>query len=501
MLDTRLGRAKKNIVVSLGCQLVTLLCGLIVPRVLLAAFGSELYGATTSITQFLSYIALLEGGIGGVARSVLYKPLADSDHESVSRIMAEIKAFFRVIGCIFLGYVLIIACGFKQISGLEALDWMTSFLLVGAISLSTFGQYFIGISNAVLLQAAQRSYITNFINILATLINAVAVCILVRLDCGIVTVKLVSSLIFFLRPVAMWLYVRRKFRLVSVRRSKQTFLTQKWSGLGQHIAFYLHSNTDVVILTLFSDLYSVAVYAVYNMIVSHIQSLVTSFTSGMEALFGDMLARKEYDELHKAFGNYETILSLVSVILFGTMLAMILPFVRLYTADITDVNYHAPALALFLTVSALLYCLRSPYHALVIAAGHFRQTQAAAYGEAAVNVLLSIVLVHFWGLPGVAFATMLATALRFGYYVLYLSKHIFFRKKALFLRRFLINLLALSASVAAGLILSRVLPIDNYVHWAICACVNCLLIGVITLAVNFVFCRGELTDALKKYRK
>lgn len=501
MLDTRFGRAKKNIAVSLVCQLVTLLCGLIVPRVLLAAFGSELYGATTSITQFLSYIALLEGGIGGVARSVLYKPLADSDHESVSRIMAEIKVFFRVIGCIFLGYVLIIACGFKQISGLEALDWMTSFLLVGAISLSTFGQYFIGISNAVLLQAAQRSYITNFINILATLINAVAVCILVRLDCGIVTVKLVSSLIFFLRPVAMWLYVRRKFRLASVRRRKETYLTQKWSGLGQHIAFYLHSNTDVVILTLFADLYSVAVYAVYNMIVSHIQSLVTSFTSGMEALFGDMLARKEYDDLHKAFGNYETILSLVSVILFGTMLTMILPFIRLYTADITDVDYHAPALALFLTASALLYCLRSPYHALVIAAGHFRQTQAAAYGEAAVNVLLSIVLVHFWGLPGVAFATMLATALRFGYYVFYLSKHIFFRKKVLFLRRFLINLLAMSASVAAGMAVSRVLPIDHYAHWAICACVNCLLIGMITLAVNFVFCRRELTDALKKYRK
>ena len=71
----------------------------------------------------------------------------------------------------------------------------------------------------------------------------------------------------------------------------------------------------------------------------------------------------------------------------------------------------------------------------------------------------------------------------------------------LFLRRFLINLRALSASVAAGMAVSRVLPIDNYAHWAICACVSCLLIGMITLAVNFVFCRGELTDALKKYRK
>lgn len=501
MSDNRLHRAKKNIIVSLGCQLVTLLCGLIVPRMLLKEFGSELYGATTSIAQFLSYIALLEGGIGGVARAVLYKPLADRDNETISRIMAEIKAFFRIIGLIFTGYVLVIACGFKRISGLEILDWTTSFLLVGAISLSTFGQYFIGISNAVLIQAAQRSYITNFINILATLINAAAVCVLVHLNCGIVTVKLVSSIIFFMRPVAMWSYVRRKFKLQPVPRSKTTYLSQKWSGLGQHIAFYLHSNTAVAILTVFADLYSVAVYSVYNMVIVNIQNLVSSFASGMEALFGDMLANEEHDALHKSFGNYEMILSLISVILFGTTLSMILPFVKLYTADITDVDYQVPALAVLLTLSAMLYCLRMPYHSLVIAAGHFRQTQTAAYAEAAINVLLSIVLVRGYGVPGVAFATMLATALRFVYYVVYLSKHIFCRKPSVFLRHFLVNSLAFGVSVAAGISIAGAMEIRNYLSWAMCACVIVPVIAAITLTVNFLFCRKELFDAAKKYLK
>lgn len=501
MADERRIRAKKNIVVSLTYQLITLLCGLIVPRMLLGAFGSELYGATTSIAQFLSYIALLEGGIGGVARAVLYKPLAERDNETISRIMAEIKSFFRVIGCIFAGYVLVIASGFKSISGISCLDWMTSFLLVGAISLSTFGQYFVGISNAVLLHAAQRSYITNFVNILATLLNAVAVCVLVRLDCGIVVVKLVSSMIFILRPVCLWLYVRIHFNLETVPRSKTTYLTQKWNGLGQHIAFYLHSNTAAVILTCFADLYHVAVYSVYNMIVSHIQNLVGSFAAGMEALFGDMLAREEYDDLHKTFGNYEMILSLVAVILFATTLSMILPFVGLYTASITDVDYHVPALAAFLTISSMLYCLRMPYHSLVIAAGHFRQTQAAAYAEAAVNVLLSIVLVRCHGVSGVAFATMLSTALRFVYYVVYLAKHIFYRNPVLFMRRFLVNGIAFAGSIAAGMAIVHAMNIRNYLSWAICACVTVLVIAVITLAVNFLFCRRELLDAAKKYLK
>ena len=76
---TRALRAKLNIVFSLVSQAAALVCGFIVPRLLINTFGSEAYGATASILQFLSYIVLLEGGIGGVARAVLYKTLAQRD--------------------------------------------------------------------------------------------------------------------------------------------------------------------------------------------------------------------------------------------------------------------------------------------------------------------------------------------------------------------------------------------------------------------------------------
>ena len=83
MTDSRQIRAKKNILTSLLSQIVLLICGIIVPRLMIGAFGSEAYGATSSITQFLAYITLLEGGVGGVARAVLYKPLAQKDIERI----------------------------------------------------------------------------------------------------------------------------------------------------------------------------------------------------------------------------------------------------------------------------------------------------------------------------------------------------------------------------------------------------------------------------------
>lgn len=501
MADSRSLRAKKNILVSLLCQLVTMLCGFVIPKLLLDAFGSEVYGATTSIAQFLAYVTLLEGGVGGVARAVLYKPLAENNQTAITSILAELHRFFRIIACIFAVYVLILACSFKSISGLERLDQASSFLLVIVISISTFGQYFIGISNSILLQAAQRSYITHLVNLAGTVVNTVVTVLLVTLRCNIITIKLISSLIFLMKPVVLWLYVRRLFSIQKTIKTEKRYLTQKWSGLGQHIAYFLHSNTDVVVLTCLASLREVAVYAVYNMVISNIQNLAISFVSGMEALFGDMLAKGEQDQLHKTFGVYEMMISMVSIVLFATTTVLILPFTKLYTAGLTDANYYQPVFAVLLTVSALLYCLRMPYHSLVIAAGHFKQTNGAAYGEAIINILTSVVLVSRLGLVGVAIGTVGATAFRFVYYAVYLSRHIFCRRVALAAKRFLVNALSFAGIVTVGNMLISHISISDYVIWLVCAGITAVLAVVGTVALNLLFYRTECIRAIRTILK
>lgn len=502
MTDNRTNRAKKNIVTSLASQLVVLLCGIVVPRLMIGAFGSEAYGATTSIAQFLAYITLLEGGIGGVARAVLYKPLAQMDMQTIGAIMAEIKRFFRVIAWIFAVYVLVLACGFQSISHIEGMDWLTTFIQVIVISISTFGQYFIGISNSILLQAAQKTYITNVVSIGATVINTLSTIVLIFLDCSLITVKLASSCIFFLRPVVLWLYVRKHYPTAKVRTVKgKNYLTQKWTGLGQHIAFFLHSNTDIAVLTVLADLRTVAVYSVYNMVISHMQSLALSFVSGMEAVFGDMLARHEEETLQNTFRRYETIISVASVVLFSATAVLIVPFIKLYTAGVTDAEYVQPLFAVLLVLTALSYCLRQPYHAVIIAAGHFKQTRAAAYGEAALNIGLSLLLVSRYGLVGVAAATLLATWFRFLYYVVYLSGNILRRKASLFVRRFLINGGTVLINFAVGSWIVSRFTVTNYLIWAICGVIVAVVLGALTLGVNMFLFRDDCLDFVRKLKK
>lgn len=498
MADIRIHRAKLNVMVSLCSQLVVMVCGIIVPKLMLDAFGSELYGATASIAQFLSYVTLLEGGIGGVVRAALYKPLAENNRETISGIMQEVKGFFRKIAFVFLAYALVMAFAFKDVSHLEVLDWGSTFFLVLVISLSTASQYFIGISNTLLLNAAQKVYVTQIVHLSGTLLNALLVALLIALKCDIIVVKLVSSVVFALRPIVLWLYVKRHYQLPKVRKTEKTYLTQKWSGLSQHIAYFLHTNTDIVILTLFVNLKAVAVYSVYNMVVANIQNLTISFMSGMEALFGDMLAKREEQKLSKVFGRYEMIVSVIAVMLFSVTFVMILPFVKIYTAGITDVNYEEPLFACILIIAALTHCIRMPYHSLVIAAGHFKQTQWAAYGEASINVLLSLVLVSQYGMVGVAIGTLAATVFRLIYYVGYLSKKILRRGVLYFVKRSCANAVAFLAASLIGLKITELFNMNDYGIWAACGAITALTASVVCIGINVLFYPQEILRLLRR---
>lgn len=500
-METRLKRAKLNILVSLLCQAVTVVCGLIVPRLMIGTFGSEIYGATASIAQFLAYITLLEGGVGGVARAALYRPLANNDAQAVSEIISEIKRFFRIIAYIYGVYVIILACSFKSISNIQVLDWASTCLLVIVISISTFAQYFIGISHTILLQASQKTYVTRWIALIGTIVNAILVVILVNSNCNIIIVKLASSLVFVLRPIALWLYVKKNYSFGHCKKCDTVYLKQKYTGLGQHLAYFLHSNTDVMILTLFANLTSVAIYSVYNMVISHIQQITSSFSTGMEALFGDMLAKKEYDALAKTFGYYETLISIVSLVLFSCTSALIIPFVKLYTAGVSDTDYVAPIFAILLIVSALLYCLRMPYHSMTIAAGHFKETKWAAYGEAIINVAISIALVKPLGLAGVATGTVVATLFRFVYYVIYLSKKIFYRKLSLFFKRMTVNAVTFITIYIIAACVINTINVANYGIWVACGLGVGLFSAVVTFGLNLLFYRSDFKAVIIRLRK
>lgn len=493
-MDTRMQRVKKNVVTTFGHQLITTLCGLVIPWIMIETFGSAQYGATTSIAQFLAYITLLEGGIGRVARGALYKPLAEQDQQGISQVYLAVKRFFSGIGIGFAVYAVLLALVYHRIAEVSIFDWEYTFWLVLSIAVGKFAEYMGGISKVTLFNADQRQYVVSSAYIVTNVLNAVLIFVLCRSGVDILWVKLTSSMVFVLRPIIFSVYLRRHYHIQ--KHGVRAKLPNKFTGLAQHTAYVIQNNTDVLILTVLSDLKTVAVYSVYHLIIFSMRNLVTSFTGGMEALLGEMVAKGEQKELQKTYRTYKFLLTILSVTLFGTTAVMILPFVGLYTARVDDVNYIRPVFALMLVLSEALNCLVLPCFNLTIASNKLKESQIGAYGEAAVNVVVSLLLVIFWDpLVGVAVGTLAATLFKCVYYIVFTGRHILKGNTLRMVVKMITTLLVLIEIAVGGVWLMEEMPVSNYFIWALWGIASVVVTGVVGLALGMVLYPGQLQDA------
>lgn len=482
----KMQRSKLNIVTTLASQLAATACGIVTPHVLLTAFGSEAYGITVSITQFLSYITLLESGIGGVARAKLYGPLAKGDSAGVSSVYYAVKRFFQYVGMVFLLYCVILGFGYHDLASVTLFSRPYIFALVLIIGISTLAKYMFGLANLTLIAADQRQYVNNFINVIITVSNTLLIVLLVSLKSDLIWVKLGSSLIFVVRPVLYVLYVRKHYTLRDTGQRAQ--LEQKWTGLGQHIAYFLHTNTDVVLLTLFADVRLVAVYSIYSLVISSVRALTESFSGGMEARFGELIAKEQTEKLRASFARYSRLLTSVSVLLFSCTGVLILSFVGLYTRGVTDADYRQPLFSVILLLAEAINCFMLPCSSLPVAANRFKQTRWGAYGEAMINIGLSCILIFWNPLLGVAIGTLAATAFRGIYYMAYSAKHILKLSFWKLFIRFAGAVLVICGCVLAGRVLLDLVLIQSYWQWAL---YGCLTFAVIALPIGALYRRQE----------
>lgn len=475
-----------NSVMSLLTQLATIVCGLIIPRLIISAYGSQVNGLVSSITQFLSVISLLDLGVGSVVQAALYKPLAENDDLQISRIVISSDRFFRRIAKILLIYVVVLAVVYPYIVN-SSFDRLYTISLIFIIAVSSFMQYYWGVTNQILLNADQRIYVQSGLQCLVLIFNAVFCYVLIQAGASIQLVKLASALVFILRPALMQLYVKKHYSINRKIRLQEEPIKQKWNGLAQHIASYVLDNTDVVVLTLFSSLKSVSVYTVYFNIVYGIRKLLMSVFNSFQSLWGNMIAKDEKELLNDSFDMTEWVLHNVVTVLFGITGVLIVPFVALYTKGIEDTNYILPVFAFVIVLASAAHCLRLPYMMIIYSAGAFKETQNSAWIEAGINIILSVVLVLKYDLVGVALGTFAAMAFRTVYLACYLSKHILNRHLKYFCKRLILDI----TCVGELFLIVRLFPFSmsniTVTGWIIYAIVIAVVMVVCVLVTNAAF--------------
>lgn len=487
-----------NTVTSLVLQVVTVICGFILPRLMLESFGSAVNGLVNSISQFLGVITLLDLGVGAVVQSALYKPLAENDIDTISKIYVSANKFFRKLAEILLIYVVLLMLFYPMLVN-KSFGHMYTALLIAAICISSFAQYYFGIVNSLLLNADQRGYIQYTAQIITLILNTIACYVIIKLGASIQIVKLTTSLIFLLRPLFLVFYVKRHYSINTNITYDEEPIKQKWNGMAQHFAAYVLSGTDNIVLTLFSTLANVSIYSVYNIVILGVKNALLSMTNGFQSLIGEMLAKKETEKLKGFFGYVEWVLHTGTILVFGCTGVLLVNFVRVYTSGINDAEYIQPLFAILITFANAGHCLRLPYNILILAAGHYKQTQSNYIVAMVLNIVISVAAVKMWGLVGVAIGTLVAMAYQTVWMARYDSKNIICWPFKNFVKQCGID--AITVIIASLATFKIPMLSISYTSWFLLATEVFVIWFVIIVIINFIFYKNRMIRLVDKFHK
>ena len=491
----KISRTKLNIAASVLLQVVSGVCGLILPRFILRSFGSEVNGLVASVGQLLSYAVLLEGGIGGVMKAALYKPLANEDDAGISGIFYQIRRTFRKISIVFIGLAVLLSICMKFLVETQY-DWLYVFTLVLILSTHNFFNYYMGLPYRLLMTADQKQYIIQLAQMVTIVLNLLMCLLVMHLGGGIHMVKLTSMTVFLLNPLVQWLYVKGHYNLSREADAGSVQHIPKRDGAIHHLSYFIHRNTDVVILSLLGSLHTVSVYAVYHTVINVLEQLLLSISSGLSGLVGRLIARKEIAELNRIVDRYEACNNTLATGVATVCAILILPFVAIYTGGVTDVQYRQPLFAILMIAGSYAYSIRHPFGCVVSAAGHYRQTNVGAVGEVVINLAVSLVLVKPLGLVGVALGTFAAMSFRTIHTVWYLSKHILCRPVWKFLLKLVCNLLV------SGILIAQVpawidIGASDIPGLFVCAIKVSFIVFPVFVAVNALLSIGIIKEEIQ----
>lgn len=501
-----MGRKKRlvwNTSSSLIFQVTTIICGFILPRLILKSFGSEVNGLVNSISQFLAIISFLELGVGAVTQSSLYKPLAEKDNDQISRVLVSGQKFFSKLAKILLVYVIILM-GIYPVIAQQKFGFVYTATMIGVISISSFAQYYFGIVNRLLLTADQKGYVSYNAQTVTLILNTVACFVLIKLGAGIHIVKLVTSLIYVLRPLYLAFYVKKHYTLDWKIKYDKEPIKQKWNGVAQHVSAVVLDGTDNIVLTVFSSLKDVSVYSVYNLVTSGVKQLLLSMTNGIQSLMGELWAKQELGELNRFFGWVEWVLHTGTIFVFGVTSVLIVPFAEVYTKGVSDVNYVQPVFAMLIVAANAGHCLRLPYNIMILAGGHYKQTQKNYIIAAVMNIVISVLAVKTWGLVGVAMGTVIAMLYQTVWMAWYDSKNLLQWPFKKFVKQVVIDILTIG-------LLHMVIHIPflnvwfelkhiSYISWIILAFKVILLSILLCVIINMLFYRSYMKQMLTNVR-
>lgn len=414
----------KNSIVILVTKVLCYLAEFAARTVLIHTLSMEYVGVTGLFTNILSVLSLSELGFGTVLVYSMYVPIAQNDEEKLLALTNFYKKVYGIIaiavgvigGAVtpFLPYII------KDCPDLPGLSMFYLLYLANTVLSYTFTY------RQSLFLADQKIYITNFYSNLIRIIRTV-VQIILLVTLHDFTLYVLVQLPFTLCTNLLLSYKAKKaYPFLNSEKHPVLSSDERTSIFKNVYAMFYHrvggtvaNSTDNLLISFFLGLTAVSQNSCYTLLVTFLNSVINPLFSSLNSSVGNYYATKTKEETYSLFhllyfaGFWFYTFCTVSFFL------LVNPFISFVWGD--AFLFPLPAV-LLIAANFFVVGVRMVTITFKEALGILYQDRYCPVAESLINLVLSILLVQFWGISGIFAGTlisMLSTSLWVEVHVLF----------------------------------------------------------------------------------
>ncbi len=399
---------------DMGCQIIVTLSSFLLTPLVLALTSKSLYGSWQAALSILSYLAMLDVGLGFSLVRLVASVSGRRGTSGLSSVASAAFFSFGAIGAAVLSTGLIISPhipAWFHISGREGSSVVQAYriaTIAGAVGLP------LGTFNGVLV-GLQRTPLAGVLRAAAALFGALLSLVLLECRFGIAALAL-SSLGTSVFGGIFALILAKKIQpgfSISLRLVSKEELLDLWRAAGYlqlvRIAYLIALNADALIIAVMLGASEVTPYVV-TMRMATMFSIVLADKAPSAAYpaLAEMYARGEYQALRRAFLTlvyYSTRLAGIGAILVACVNAAFV------TCWVGTQGYGGNTLNGVFVYWVLLDTILRGSSVIPLVTGDMKTWAIASVAEAVINVASSFLLVRSFGIAGVAAGTAIARTL------------------------------------------------------------------------------------------
>ncbi|MBD1378850.1 lipopolysaccharide biosynthesis protein [Metabacillus arenae] len=407
----RTSNSLKNISISLLSQVIMVILGFISRKVFLDSLGIDYLGVNGLLTNVLSMMALVEGGIGMSIVYNLYKPLAENDRQKV---IALVQLYKKVYGILAIIILLISLCLYPFLDNLmKDGDSISNLTLIYFLFVAKNMVSYLNAHKWSLINADQKGYILAKMDLIFQAFTTLAKITVLVYTQNYILYLIIELLIFVIQNIVNGRIVNKRYSYIKTKVKHSIDKDTKDNIIMNVKALFLHNiggffvfGTDNILIATFIGVATVGIYSNYTMVIGQLSSLLAQILNGIGASVGNLIATESNNKNYSIFKV--TYLVNFWMYSFGviSLYNLLEPFISWWIGEEFLLDWIVFVLVL---INFYLTGMRAAIATFKNKAGLFVQDKYAPLIEGLINLIASLVLLQFFGLAGIILGTTIST--------------------------------------------------------------------------------------------